>query len=668
MNPPSESYAGSARLPLWLILALLFVPTAALVVASVWAGQHALAIERLSGGSGDTVFLDAAGNAWFNLDEQRRDVPFNEISTYFKDAIIAVEDHRYFQHPGVDPIALTRATLNNLRPGQGTQGGSTLTQQLARTLFLSNSRTYGRKAREAVLAGLLELQLSKREILQLYMNRVYLGPGIYGIETMSQALLGKPAAQLTLGEAALLAGVIRAPARYSPWRHPEAARERRLVVLRRMREEGKITAAQEAEAGMEPLRIAPRPAIASVEHGYAKAYLRQQFRSMFGDDNPSGWTVETTLVPEIQDAATRAVARGLQRLGEDDLQAALVAIDPQTGNVLALVGGSDFQRTPFNRALWARRQPGSAFKPFVFAAAIDRGLSPVSSISGLRNLLVSTPDGVWSPRSAGAHGEDTLTLRDALVESNNAAAVLLQRQIGSAPVLRLAADLGVDHQPDVPSLALGSGLVTPIDLTAAYAVFPALGERVRPRGLVSIRNAAGNRVGMVHIDKSRVMSSEAAFQMVTILQDVIARGTGAPARELGVRGDVGGKTGTTTDAVDAWFVGFNSAVVAGVWVGYDTPRSIDSRASGANTALPIWTEFMRLTAERLPAESVTPPTGLEAVTLCRLSHQRAGDDCPGYTEHFKQGDERPTEYCPIHPRQTAHEDSAPSPLLSHTSR
>ena len=579
----------------------------ALVVAGIWTGQHALAIERLSGGSGDTVFLDAAGNAWFSLDEQRRDVPFEEISTYFKDAIIAVEDHRYFHHPGVDPIALTRATLNNLRPGHSTQGGSTLTQQLARTLFLSNSRTYGRKAREAVLAGLLELQLTKREILQLYMNRVYLGSGISGVETMSQALLAKPAAQLTLGEAALLAGVIRAPARYSPWRHPEAARERRLVVLRRMREEGKITAAQEAEAGMEPLRIAPRPAIASVEHGYAKAYLRQQFRSIFGDDNPSGWTVETTLVPEIQEAATQAVARGLQRLGEDGLQAALVAIDPRTGNVLALVGGSDFQQTPFNRAVRARRQPGSAFKPFVFAAAIDRGLSPVSTISGLRDLLVRAPDGVWSPRSAGANGEDTLTLRDALVESNNAAAVLLQRQIGSAPVLRLAGDLGVENQPDVPSLALGSGLVTPFDLTAAYAVFPALGERVRPRGLVSIRNAADTRVGMVHIEKSRVMSSEAAFQMVTMLQDVVTRGTGAPARALGVHGDVGGKTGTTTNAVDAWFVGFNSAVVAGVWVGYDAPRSIDSRASGANTALPIWAEFMRLTADRLPADPVTPP-------------------------------------------------------------
>ena len=586
---------------------------AGLVVAGAWTGRHAAAIERLSGGTGDTVFFDAEGEAWFSLDERHRDVPFEQISTYFKDAVIAVEDHRYYLHPGVDPIALTRATLNNLRPGRGTQGGSTLTQQLARTLFLSNSRTYGRKAREAVLAALLEVQLSKREILQLYMNRVYLGSGIYGIETMSRKMLGKPAAELTLGEAALIAGIIRTPARYSPWRHLEAAHERSLIVLRRMREEGKITAEQEDEAGRESIRIRRTPAVAEVEHGYAKEYLRQQFRGIFGDDDPSGWKVETTFVQEVQEAAERAVQRGLRRLGGDGLQAALVAIDPKTGNLLALVGGSDFQLTPFNRAVRARRQPGSAFKPFVYAAAIDQGLSPMSTLSGLRDLLVRAPEGFWSPRNAGGKNEDSISLRDALVESNNAAAVLLQQQIGTASVLRLASDLGVGDQPDVPSLALGSGLVTPLDLTAAYAVFPALGERVRPRGLVSIENAAGKRVHMTHIEKSRVLSLETAFQMVTILQDVVAHGTGAAARTLGVRGDVGGKTGTTTDAVDAWFVGFNSAVVAGVWVGFDEPRSIGDSGSGAQAALPIWAEFMRLTERRLPSTPMTPPASLRAM-------------------------------------------------------
>ena len=640
----------------WLLAIAGTAGLVGLAVAGVWTGRHAAAIERLSGGAGDTVFFDAEGDPWFNLDEQRRDVPFEQISTYFKDAVIAVEDHRYYLHPGVDPIALTRATLNNLRPGRGTQGGSTLTQQLARTLFLSNVRTYGRKAREAVLAGLLEVQLSKREILQLYMNRVYLGSGIYGVETMSQKLLGKSAAELTLGEAALVAGIIRAPAFYSPWEHPDAAHERSLVVLRRMREEGKITAGQEDEASHEAIRIRREPAVTNAEHGYAKEYLRREFRDIFGGDNPSGWKVETTFVHEVQNAAERAVHRGLRRLGGDGLQAALVAIDPQTGNLLAMVGGSDFQVTPFNRAVRARRQPGSAFKPFVYAAAIEQGLSPVSTLSGLQDLLVRAPEGFWSPRNASGSDQDTLTLRDALVESNNAAAVLLQQQIGSAPVLRLASELGVDNQPNVPSLTLGSGLVTPLDLTAAYAAFPALGERVRPRGLVSIENAAGERVHMVHVEKTRVLSPETAFQMVTILQDVVARGTGASARQLGVRGDEGGKTGTTTDAVDAWFVGFNSAVVAGVWVGFDEPRSIGANGSGAQAALPIWAEFMRLTARRLPSTPIAPVAGLQPVTLCSLSHQRAGDDCPGYTEYFKDGDEIPAELCALH----QHSDAPPT--------
>jgi membrane peptidoglycan carboxypeptidase len=640
------------------LLAALF----ALATVGAWTIRHVVAIERLSGGTGDTVFLDAAGDVWFTLDERRRDVPFEHISTYFKDAIIAVEDHRYFLHPGIDPVAVTRATLNNLRPGRNTQGGSTLTQQLARTLFLSNSRTYARKSREAVLAGLLEVQLSKREILQLYMNRVYLGSGINGVESMSQTLLGKSAAELTLGEAALIAGIIRSPARYSPWRHPDAAHQRSLVVLRRMREEGKISSAEEVAAGRETISIRRTPTPPTVTHGYAKAYLRQQFRSMFGSDNPAGWSVETTFVQELQDAAEQAVQHGLHRLGGEGLQAALVAIDPRTGNLLAMVGGSDFQLTPFNRAVHARRQPGSAFKPFVYAAAIEGGLSPVSMLGGLQHILIRAPEGFWSPRSAGGSGEDIMTIRDALVESNNAAAVLLQQRIGSAPVLRLASDLGVDNQPNVPSLALGSGLVTPLDLTAAYGVFPALGDRVRPRGLVSIHNAAGERVHMTHIEKWRVLSPEAAFQMVTVLQDVVARGTGAPARTLGVVGDVGGKTGTTTGAVDAWYVGFNSAVVAGVWVGFDQPRSIGAGGSGASAALPIWAEFMRLTARRLPSTPMLPPAGLRAVTVCRLTHQRAGDDCPGYTEYFKDGDEVPAEICTLHQHPDASTAEHPAGL------
>ena len=623
---------------------------AAAVVAAVvgtWTVRHGWSIYRLNRGVGDTVFYDAADRPWFRLDEQRRDVPLEQISTYFKDAVIAVEDHRFYLHPGIDPIALGRATVYNLR-SDSTQGGSTITQQLARTLYLSNVKTYGRKAQEAVLAAMLELFLSKREILQLYLNRVYLSGGIYGVETMSRKMFRKPASDLTLGEAALIAGIIRAPASYSPWTHLDAARRRSFVVLQRMREEKKITPAQEQAARGERIQIQPLSSVSSARQGYVKEFLRQQFRDIYGGDNPPDWKVHTTFVPEIQDAAEIAVRDGLRRIGQRDLQAALVAIDPQSGNLLAMVGGSDFSVTPFNRATRSKRQPGSAFKPFVYAAALESGLSPVSVITGLRQVAVQAPEGVWIPRDERATGQDSMTLREALLESNNAAAVLLQQRVGTRPVLRLASDLGVSEQPDVPSLALGSGLVSPIDLTAAYAVFPNMGYRVRPRGLLSVDNANGSRVHQVHIEREKILSDQVSFQMITMLQDVVARGTGAAVRTQGVRGAVGGKTGTTSENRDAWFVGFNSSVVVGVWVGFDQPQKIFEGASGSRVALPIWADFMRRTARRLPAATFEAPDNLRREQICMLSYRRALDGCPSYTEYFKDGDSVPTQLCQIH--------------------
>jgi 1A family penicillin-binding protein len=631
----------------WLKVAAGTVALVLVAMTGVWVVRHSWAVHKLNRGVGDTVFLDASGRVWFRLDEQRRDVPLEQISTFLKDAVIAVEDHRYYSHPGIDPIGLGRAVVYNIRNDR-TQGGSTITQQLARTLYLSNSRTYGRKAKEAALAVMLEIFLSKREILQLYLNRVFLSGGVYGVETMSQKLFGKPASQLTLAEAALIAGVIRAPSLYSPWNNLAAARQRSYVVLRRMREENKITEEQERVARAARLRIQPPPTVSSARHGYAKEYLRQQFRNIYGGDNPPDWKVQTTFVPEIQDAAEAAVRDGLRRQGIRGLQAALVAIEPQTGNLLAMVGGSDFATTPFNRAVRSRRQPGSAFKPFVYASALERGLSPVSLLRGLQQVAVQAPTGIWIPRDERARGQDEMTLREALLDSNNAAAVLLQQQVGSRPILQLASDLGVQNQPDVPSLALGSGLVTPLELTAAYAVFPTLGYRVRPRGLLSVVNAAGQTIHTTHIERDRILADDVAFQMVTMLQDVVARGTGASARNYGVRGPVGGKTGSTNDYRDAWFVGFNSSVVVGVWTGFDQPQKIREGGSGSRIALPIWADFMRRTARRLPAQPIEPPATLQGERMCLLSYKRPVDGCPTYVEYFKDGDHLPGDLCPLH--------------------
>ena len=618
------------------------------VMVMVWAGHHATAIYRLNRGVGGTMFYDAMGRPWFPLDEQRRDVPFEQISPYFKDAVIAIEDHRYYSHFGIDPIGVTRAAIFNLRSREGTQGGSTITQQLARTLYLSNVRTFARKGQEAALAVMLEIFLSKKDILELYFDRVYLSGGVYGVESMSEKLFGKPASKLTLGEAAMIAGIIRAPAAYSPWTHYDAARRRSFVVLQRMREEKKITPAQEQAARAEQIRIDPLSSVSNARQGYAKEFLRQQFRDIYGGDNPPDWKVRTSFVPELQDAAEAAVRDGLRQLGGKGLQAALVAMDPSTGNLLAMVGGSDFSQTPFNRAVRSRRQPGSAFKPFVYSAALENGMSPVSTISGITQVAVSAPEGVWIPRDERASERDTLTLREALLESNNAAAVLLQQHVGSRPVLRLATDLGVTNQPDVPSLALGSGLVTPLDLTAAYAVFPTLGYRVRPRGIIDVENADGDRVHRTNIESEQVLSPQVAFQMLTMLEDVIDRGTGAAARRLGVHGAVGGKTGTTNEYRDAWFVGFNSAVVAGVWVGYDQPERIREGGTGARVALPIWADFIRRTAQRLPAHAFEPPGELRTEDLCHVSYLRAVEGCPTYTEYFKDGDDIPSRLCSIH--------------------
>jgi 1A family penicillin-binding protein len=616
------------------------------VVVGAWLTRYALAIRALERGVGDTVFYSADGRPWFRMDEQRADVPLAAIAPDLQHAVLAVEDHRFFRHPGIDPIALGRALFRNARAGEVTEGASTLTQQLARTLFLSNTRTYGRKVKEAALALLLEVYLTKAQILELYLNRMYLSAGVCGVEPISRKLYGKHARDLTLAEAALVAGLIRAPSALSPWSNPEGALARSHLVLRRMVEQGFITREQEDAALAARVAIRPYPHQDESRAGYAKEFLRQQFRDHFGGDHPPDWQVHTTFVPAVQDAAEQAVEAGLRRSGIRGLEAALVALDPRSGDLLALVGGRDYRSSPFDRATRSRRQPGSAFKPFVYAAALDNGLSPVSVLSGLNAVGFSGPD-EWTPHNASGAEPDELTLRAALVESDNRAAVRLQQQIGLRPVLRLASALGMDKLPEVPSLALGTGLVSPLQLTAAFAVFPSGGLAVEPRGLVRVLDAHGESVLEQTPQSRRVLSEQVAFQMVSMLQDVVSRGT-ASAVSAAVRLPLAGKTGTTDDFKDAWFVGFSTSVVVGVWVGFDQPAKIGPNAYGARLALPIWVDFVRRTARALPARPFRQPGGLREEVLCRVSYLRPVDGCPTYTEYFKEGDAIPSRLCRIH--------------------
>jgi penicillin-binding protein 1A len=635
--------------PLWKgIAATVVVALLAGTGLSVWwLTRYALAVHRLTRGVGDTVFYGADGRPWFRLDEQRHDVGLAEIAPDFQHAVVAIEDRRFYLHPGIDPIGVARAVYHDVREGAAVEGASTLTQQLARTLFLSNTRSYGRKAKEAAIALLIEAQLTKNEILELYLNRVYLSAGVYGVETMSEHLFRKPARSLTLAEAAFIAGLLRAPGALSPWSNYEGALGRSAVVLAAMREQGFITPDQEAAAKAVRPQVQPFRQPSDARAGWAKEYLRQEFQTHFGGDHPPDWQVHTTFRPDLQEAAERAVSSGLQRLDRQGLEAALVAVDPLTGDILAMVGGASYARSTFNRATRSRRQPGSAFKPLVYAAALEHGYSPVSMLSNLAR--VSAPgDPEWIPRNAEGEQPDAMTLRAALAESNNAAAADLQQHVGTKAVLRLAADAGLHGLPDVPSLALGTGLVSPLDLTAAYTIFPGGGQVARPRGILSVLDANGGEIFDHPVEREQVISEQSAFQMVTMLRDVIERGTGASARALGVRGPIGGKTGTTDGYRDAWFVGFSSSVVVGVWVGRDQPAQIGREAYGARIALPIWADFMKRTAAVRPPAQFAVPDGLDAVELCNVSYLRPVDDCPVYTEYFKNGDAVPTGLCPIH--------------------
>jgi 1A family penicillin-binding protein len=640
----------------YLLWGALLVPAFFAVISAIWMVRYTYAIDRLSRGVGQTYFYGADGQRWFPLEAHRLDVPLARISPDLQHAVVAIEDRRFYSHLGLDPIGITRAVFRDLRAGGIEEGGSTLTQQLARTLFLSSERNFSRKFKEMFLAVMIERRLTKPQILELYLNRIYLGRSVYGVEAMSRDVFGKGAADLSLSEAAFIAGLIRMPSSLSPWSHYDRAVERSHVVLAAMREEKLITPADEQAARASAPRPLARPGLTAGGAGYAEDYLRQQFRAEFGDDNPPDWKVLTTLVPAIQKEAERAVTQGLERWRAPQLQAALVALDPATGDVLALVGGRDFGQAPFNRAINAKRQPGSAFKPILYAAALEAGMSPISVVSGLNEFHVPGHD-EWVVKNASADTRDSLTLREALYESNNQAAVRLQTQVGAQPVLRLAKALGLPDLPNVPSLALGVGEVTPMQLTAAYAAFPNGGFAVTPRPFTMVLDNNDRTVLTGDILREHVLSDATAFQMVSMLEDVLDEGTGAPARQLGVRFPAGGKTGTTDEFKDAWFVGFTSTIVAGVWVGLDQPDSIAPNAFGARYALPIWSEFMARAARLRPPHQFNPPSTVERMSLCRVTHLVPTELCPTYSEYFKAGDAVPTETCNVHrpPARTAAE-------------
>ena len=572
----------------------------------------------------------------------------SEIPALLKNAAVSVEDRRFYRHFGLDPRGLARAAWRDLRGRGGVQGGSTITQQLAKNFFLSPRRTLRRKAAEAVLALYLEVRYTKDEILTLYLNHIYLGQegsvSVAGVKAAAKFYFGKDLRDLTLAECATLAGLIRSPYRYNPRRDPAACRSRRNFVLAKMREQGMIAEPELREALSSPVATVPLPP----EEGGSRAgsvvgEVLRLLTPRYGEDAlfRYGLRVDTTIDPLMQSEAQDALAKGRH-------QAALAALDPQTGRVLALAGGRDYRESQFNRATQARRQPGSAFKPFTYGAALEAGFTPATVLEDRRRDYTAE-DSTWAPRNYEGIYLGTATLREALAHSLNAATLDLAGKTGLAKVLAYARKLGIEG-PLQRNLAtiLGASEVSLLELTAAYAPFDNGGFRVKPYLIADVQDAEGGVLEFTSFDRTPVLTPAESFLMTSLLEGVVQRGTARGLAKLGWDRPAAGKTGTTNDGRDAWFIGYTPELVAGVWFGDD--KHVRLNATGAKDALPLWAAFMKAATADYPSEPFAKPEeGLVEATIDPLSGLLAQSGCPQRVQEQFLAGTQPTRPCPLHP-------------------
>ncbi|MCL4813672.1 MAG: PBP1A family penicillin-binding protein, partial [Vicinamibacteraceae bacterium] len=687
-----------------LLLGLAGWATAAAVAWFTWDVTTRLPGRDALSAIGDmaqaTTLLDRHDKPVFTIfKEQRIEVPLERVSPHLRKAVIAIEDQRFYDHRGLDLVRIAGAVLANVKSGRRSQGGSTITQQLARQSFLSLDKTLRRKLKEALLAVQLEQQYTKDEILEFYLNKVYFGDGFHGIEAASLGYFGKHAADLDVHEAALIAGLIQSPSAYAPSVNPERALARRQTVLAAMLQDGAIDKTTHERARGRKLELENALRRDEPFGLYFKEQVRRELVDRFGWERVSqgGLRVYTTIDAELQQAAEKAVEEGLVRLetrpgykytarkdlptpdGErapDYLQAAVVVLDPDSGDVRAMVGGRAFTESRFNRAMQAKRQPGSAFKPFVFAAALENGFTPATVLTRL-NDPIYTPQGAWIPED-GHSSAPSMTLRAALRTSSNRAAVRLLDAVGIPTAVKYAKQLEVGDVPSVPSLALGAGEVTLMSMTAAYAAFANRGLVRQPRLVRRVEANDGTLIYGAAGGGHRAVSEVTAFLMANMLQDVINYGTGWRVRGEGFRLPAAGKTGTTNDYFDAWFVGFTPKVVTGVWVGFDKPRTIATGGYASEVAVPIWASVMKAATRGDKPEWIDRPEGVVAVEICRISGKRPSEGCYEvpvtvegeaieggggvtgphtelrsmvYTEYFARGTV-PSETCDLHPTRS----------------
>ncbi len=599
------------------------------------------------GGDGRRAELVPVGPIDDRLAEQRIPLRVEELPDHLIQAVLAVEDQRFYQHDGLDFRRIGGALVANLKARRVAQGGSTLTQQLAKNLFLSADRTPLRKIRESAYASVLEAQYDKAEILEAYLNEIYLGQDggnqIHGVGAAARFYFGKDARKIGPAESALLAGMISAPNRYSPSRHPWTARRRRNLVLQLMVEQGRITRAAAERASR--IRV---PTRTYASRTLDSRYFRDFAVAELSARTPArGVAVLSTLDATLQRAAERAVREGLARFQDRGIEAALVAIDPRTGDILAMVGGREYGASQFNRATEARRQPGSAFKPVVALAALERhgDQDPAFTLASVVDdepLSLKTPAGRWEPSNYDHEFRGQVTVRQAMEQSLNVPFVRIGLAVGPKRIVDAARRLGIASALDpVPSLALGSSGVTLLELVRAYGVFATGGDLAASRAVLARQPLGGSGVEAPEPVVTRVVDPAAAYLVTSALEGVVTRGTGRALDVGGRFGAIAGKTGTSNDWRDAWFVAYSSTLVVGVWVGFDDGRSL--RMTGATAALPIVAAFLGQANPEDESGSFPVPDGVATAHLARGGSEWDGD-C-GTREVFLAGTEPEDQPC-----------------------
>ncbi|NLW59898.1 MAG: PBP1A family penicillin-binding protein [Firmicutes bacterium] len=584
--------------------------------------------------------------------ENRELAKLSEIPLFLQQAFLAVEDHRFYQHNGFSPVSFARALYHNLFVREGLQGFSTITQQVAKNCYLSAERTLIRKLKELFLALRLELHYSKEEILELYLNQIYFGHGAFGVKTAARTYFGRPLAALNRAELAMLAGLPKGPGLYSPYLNREAANRRLQTVLARMVAVGVLSAAEKEEILQEPLRLpglakTPRHALYFLDYALEEVsrilnISKEQIQNL-------GLTIETTLSLPVQKAAEETLQTRLAPLQKDQQpQGALVAADPASGAIKALVGGTDYYKTPFNRSTNAFRQPGSTFKPFVYLAALEAGYTLATTIPCRAVSFSTTEHEAYQPRDYGRqpyHNRD-LTLREALAASCNIVAVTLHQRLGLKPTINMARRLGITTAlPENLSLALGTSEVSPFELLQAYLPMANGGKAVPLHTVQRIYNTEGKMIWERKPRPRQVIDERLAFLITSVLQDATGPNGTAASVQATLQRPVAGKTGTSQGNRDAWFVGFTPDLAAVVYVGDDQNKPLP--AGGGSLAAPLWAAFMQKALAATPVRDFTIPAGIVTRRICRETGLLATADCPGENEYFLYGSE-PTVYCARH--------------------